>query len=76
MHNRTGPAVQSFEMRGRDGLVIAPLVVAIVAFALYPQQAIEHGERAVRTAVRPALQAGSAEAAAAQTASTARGATP
>ena len=34
MHNRTGPAVTSFELSLRDGLVLVPLVVAIVAFAL------------------------------------------
>ena len=37
MHNRTGPAVTSFEMSLRDGLVLVPLVLAIVAFALKPQ---------------------------------------
>ena len=34
MHNRTGPAVTSFEMSLRDGLVLVPLILAIVAFAL------------------------------------------
>jgi NADH-quinone oxidoreductase subunit M len=76
MHNRTGPAVGSFEMRPRDGLVIVPLVLAIVAFALYPQQALEHGEPAVKAAVRSAVDAGTQQAATGQTASTAQGATP
>jgi NADH-quinone oxidoreductase subunit M len=74
MHNRTGPAVTSFEMRLRDGLVIVPLVLAILAFALYPQQALRHAEPAVRAAVKPALQAGAQSTPASQTAST--GATP
>jgi NADH-quinone oxidoreductase subunit M len=71
MHNRTGPAVTSFEMRLRDGLVIVPLVLAILAFALYPQQALRHGEPAVRAAVKPALQAGAQAAPGRQTASAA-----
>jgi NADH-quinone oxidoreductase subunit M len=48
MHNRQGPAVTSFEMSFRDGLVIVPLVLVIVAFALYPQRAIDAGEPAVQ----------------------------
>jgi NADH-quinone oxidoreductase subunit M len=58
MHNRTGPAVTPFEMRLADGLVIVPLVLAILAFALYPQRALHQGEPAVKASVRPALVAG------------------
>jgi NADH-quinone oxidoreductase subunit M len=58
MHNRPGPAVVGGDMRVRDGLVIVPLVLAIVAFALYPQQAVRHGETAVPAAVKAAAQAG------------------
>jgi NADH-quinone oxidoreductase subunit M len=58
MHNRPGPAVMGGDMRLRDGLVIVPLVLAIVAFALYPQQAVKHGESAVPAAVKRAVQAG------------------
>ena len=36
MHNRVGPKVESFELSFRDGLVLVPLVLAILAFALYP----------------------------------------
>ena len=50
MHNRQGPGVTSFEMSFRDGLVIVPLVAVIVAFALFPQSAIEAGEPAVQAA--------------------------
>jgi NADH-quinone oxidoreductase subunit M len=50
MHNRQGPAVTSFEMSLRDALVIVPLVLAIVAFALFPQRAIDAGEPAVQAA--------------------------
>ena len=67
MHNRTGPAVTSFELSGRDGVVLVPLILAIVAFALYPQGALTHSEPAVKAVLAPALQAGggqqSAEAA-------------
>jgi NADH-quinone oxidoreductase subunit M len=59
MHNRTGPVVTGREMRLTDGLVIVPLTLAIVAFALYPQQALENGEPAVKASVRPALEAAS-----------------
>jgi NADH-quinone oxidoreductase subunit M len=76
MHNRTGPAVTSFEMRITDGLVIVPLVLAIVAFALYPQQALRDGQPAVRTAVRAPLAAEAQQAAAGQTASSSQGVTP
>jgi NADH-quinone oxidoreductase subunit M len=50
MHNRQGPAVTSFEMSLRDALVIVPLVLAIVAFALFPQRALDAGEPAVQAA--------------------------
>jgi NADH-quinone oxidoreductase subunit M len=44
MHNRAGATVDSFDLRVRDGLVLVPLVSAIVAFGVYPQQALEHSE--------------------------------
>ena len=58
MHNRTGPAVTSFELSVRDGVVLVPLILAIVAFALYPQGALTHSEPAVKAVLAPALQAG------------------
>jgi NADH-quinone oxidoreductase subunit M len=64
MHNRTGPAVTSFEISVRDGLVLVPLVLAIVAFALKPQAALDHAEPAVKRAVAPVLQAGGTQQAA------------
>jgi NADH-quinone oxidoreductase subunit M len=42
--------VTSFEMSFRDGLVIVPLVAVIIAFALFPQRAIDAGEPAVQAA--------------------------
>jgi NADH-quinone oxidoreductase subunit M len=55
MHNRVGPSVNSFEIRVRDGIVLVPLVVAIVAFALYPQLALKSGENAVKSSVQAVL---------------------
>jgi NADH-quinone oxidoreductase subunit M len=57
MHNRQGPAVTSFEMSLRDALVIVPLVLAILAFALFPQRAIDSGETAAQGASRAATGA-------------------
>ena len=42
----------SFEMSLRDALVIVPLVLAILAFALYPQRAL--GRRRAGRAGAPA----------------------
>jgi NADH-quinone oxidoreductase subunit M len=51
MHNRTGPGVQSREIELRDGLVLVPLVLAILAIALYPQFALKRSEPAVTSIV-------------------------
>jgi NADH-quinone oxidoreductase subunit M len=48
MHNRVGPKVTSFDISLRDALVLVPLVLAIVAFALYPQLALDAGEQGVK----------------------------
>ncbi|MBE2318552.1 NADH-quinone oxidoreductase subunit M [Solirubrobacter sp. CPCC 204708] len=56
MHNRVGPKVTSFEMTLRDGLVLVPLVLAIIAFALYPQLALDAGEATVRSTVEAVLR--------------------
>jgi NADH-quinone oxidoreductase subunit M len=58
MHNRTGPAVTSFDMSWRDALVIVPLVLCIIAFALYPQRALDAGEPAVQSSVRSVIETG------------------
>ncbi|MDP2712631.1 MAG: NADH-quinone oxidoreductase subunit M [Solirubrobacteraceae bacterium] len=47
MHNRTGARVESRELSLRDGLVLVPLVLAIIAIALYPQFALERSESTV-----------------------------
>jgi NADH-quinone oxidoreductase subunit M len=60
MHSRLGPDVSSRDLTVRDGVVLVPLVVAILAFAVYPQRALESSDQAVRTAVAQAgTQSGS-----------------
>jgi NADH-quinone oxidoreductase subunit M len=54
MHNRQRPQVMSRELSFGDGLVLVPLVACILALALYPQLALNKGERAVTESVRPA----------------------
>jgi NADH-quinone oxidoreductase subunit M len=62
MHNRTGPQVRSFDLSVRDGAVIVPLVVAIIAFAVYPQRAMKSGEKAVRASVQVVQREGADQA--------------
>ena len=45
------------------GVFNSKLAIAIIAFALYPQQALEHSEPATKAAVRPMQQAGGEQAA-------------
>jgi NADH-quinone oxidoreductase subunit M len=48
MHNRTGPKTESREMSFRDGLVLVPLVLAILALSVYPQVALKRSEPTVK----------------------------
>src|SRR3954463_13403365 len=52
MHNRVGPQVASFDLTFRDSLVLVPLVLAILAFAVYPQLALDAGQNAVQATVQ------------------------
>ncbi len=54
MHNRVGPKVETRELRFGDGLVLVPLVLAILAIAVYPQLALKKGERGVNASVAAA----------------------
>ncbi len=54
MHNRTATSVESRELTARDALVLVPLVLAIVAFGVYPQAALEDAEQGSKAAVRSA----------------------
>ena len=56
MHNRVGAGVESREMTIGDAVVIVPLVLAILAFALYPQAALNASEPAVKAAVREVVR--------------------
>jgi NADH-quinone oxidoreductase subunit M len=62
MHNPVGLEVASREMSLRDGLVLVPLVLAVVAFALYPQGAIKHSAPAVKAANAPVVQSAASAA--------------
>lgn len=54
MHNRVGPDVESQEMSLRDGIVLVPLVLLVLVFALYPQFALERSQRATVAVGLPA----------------------
>ncbi|MBA2513185.1 MAG: NADH-quinone oxidoreductase subunit M [Solirubrobacterales bacterium] len=54
MHNRTPTNVASSDLSVRDGVVLVPVVLVILAFALYPQAALSDGEGGVKAAVRSA----------------------
>jgi len=54
MHNRRGEEVASRDISLRDGIVLVPVVLAVLAFALYPQAALEDSERGSQAAVRSA----------------------
>jgi NADH-quinone oxidoreductase subunit M len=67
VHNRVRENVRSFDLSVSDGLVIVPLVLVILAFGVYPQQALDHSEASVeRVVAAPAEAVGVAQ----------RGATP
>jgi NADH-quinone oxidoreductase subunit M len=57
MHNRVGEQVDSRELSRGDALVLVPLVAVILAFAVYPQVALERSERDARQAIIPAQAA-------------------
>jgi NADH-quinone oxidoreductase subunit M len=67
VHNRVRENVSSFDLSVSDGLVLVPLVLVILAFAVYPQQALDHSEASVeRVVVAPSQNVATAQ----------RGATP
>lgn len=53
MHNRTGARVQSRELTLREGFVLVPLVLLIIAIALYPQFGLQRSEGAVTVVTAP-----------------------
>jgi NADH-quinone oxidoreductase subunit M len=81
MHNRTGARVESRELSFREGLVLVPLVLLIIAIALYPQFGLKRSEKSVSAVTAPvtALQAdgdGAEGAAAGGTVTLTKGETP
>jgi NADH-quinone oxidoreductase subunit M len=54
IHNRLAEQARSFDLGLRDGLVLVPLVLVIIAFAVYPQQALTHSEATVKQVVAAA----------------------
>jgi NADH-quinone oxidoreductase subunit M len=57
MHNRVGPGVVSRDIRFADGLVLVPVVLVIIALALYPQLPLDRGERDINRSIERAQQA-------------------
>jgi NADH-quinone oxidoreductase subunit M len=51
VHNRVGAGVKSFDLGVADALVLVPLVLVILAFAVYPQQALDHSQATVERVV-------------------------
>ena len=51
MHNRAADGVASREISLRDGLVLAPLVLCILALALYPQLILHRTDPTVQTTI-------------------------
>ncbi len=66
MHNRVGPEVRSRDIGLREGVVLAPLVGAILFLAFYPQPALKRSERSVTAAVAQARAAASVKPVAAR----------
>jgi NADH-quinone oxidoreductase subunit M len=56
MHNPTGLEVASREMSLRDGLVLVPLVLVILALSVYPQLVLDRSEDATKSKIAPATE--------------------
>ena len=54
MHNRVASKVDSFDISPRDGAVLVPLVLVILALAVYPQLPLGRSEAATKSSVRTA----------------------
>jgi NADH-quinone oxidoreductase subunit M len=61
MHNRLAPGAESRDLTLGDAAVIAPLVVCILALALYPQQAMTDSERSVKLVLAKGQRAAGTE---------------
>jgi NADH-quinone oxidoreductase subunit M len=56
MHGRVGKGVESFEISLRDGVVLVPLVLVILALAVYPQLPLGRSEAAAKSSVKTAQE--------------------
>ncbi|MDQ3740600.1 MAG: NADH-quinone oxidoreductase subunit M [Actinomycetota bacterium] len=54
MHNRVNPGVESRDIRFADGLVLVPMVAAIIFLALYPQLPLDKGEQTIPSKIEAA----------------------
>jgi NADH-quinone oxidoreductase subunit M len=54
LHNRTGPKVHSREIGLGEAAAIIPLVVVILALALYPQFGLKRSQPTLQTTIAPA----------------------
>jgi NADH-quinone oxidoreductase subunit M len=61
MHNRLPDGALSREIGLRDGLVLAPLVLCILALAFYPQLILKRTDPAVQASVEPVTWAANPE---------------
>jgi NADH-quinone oxidoreductase subunit M len=53
MHNPVGAKAQSREISWRDALAVVPLVVVILALALYPQFGLKRSQRSLQLTMAP-----------------------
>ena len=60
MHHRVGEKVHSFELTLREGLVVVPLMLVVIALALYPQFALKPAQDGTGKAISAAQQVQSA----------------
>jgi NADH-quinone oxidoreductase subunit M len=51
MHNRTGPHVDSHEIRLREALPLVPFLLAIALFAVYPQLQLGRSQKSVTASI-------------------------
>lgn len=64
MHNRLAPEAESREIGVRDGAVLVPIVLAIVALAFYPQLPLSKAEDTISSVVTTAHELSDPESAA------------
>ncbi|MEA2390216.1 MAG: NADH-quinone oxidoreductase subunit [Solirubrobacteraceae bacterium] len=57
MHNRVGPNAESREISLRAGVLLVPLVLAILALSVDPQVALKRSEPEAKASIAPAVQA-------------------